>query len=100
MFSSAEEWRSGKQIWCARHEGENGPINLQTTGVLPPSFQALERKFKEAQESDGGADADVDYYFEIPLMAAKQIMGFKHDEDVPGVTDEEFDLLSKVSDRH
>jgi len=94
MFSSAEEWQAGKQIWRAEHMGEDGPINLKTSGTLPPSFAAMEQEFKAKQEAEGGKDADVDYYFEIPLTAAQTIMGFKHDEEVPGVNPEEFELLS------
>jgi hypothetical protein len=97
MFSSAEEWQAGKRVWRAEHAGENGPINLKTSGTLPPSFEAMEKEFRTQQEAEGGEEAGVDYYFEIPLTAAQTIMGFKHDEDVPGVNPEEFELLSDTA---
>lgn len=37
------------------------------------------------QLKPGGDSADVDYIFEIPLLAAKRIVGFKHDEVCPHV---------------
>ncbi|MFO1228878.1 MAG: hypothetical protein U1E75_00660 [Alicycliphilus sp.] len=49
---------------------------------------------KRAQEADG-EKAGVDHYFEIPLNAAKEVIGFKHDEDIPGVDYEGFEVLRK-----
>jgi len=95
MFSSAEYWAGGSQVWRAEHVGENGPIHLRTSGVLPPEFEAMAAKHKETQEAEGGEKANVDHYFYIPLNAAKAIIGFKHDEDVPGVDYERFEVLHK-----
>jgi hypothetical protein len=93
MFSSAEEWVAGALVWRAVHLGENGPIDLKTSGALPSSFQSTADALAAKQEAEGGKTADVDYYFEIPLSAAKAITGFKHDEKVPGLDYEKFDLL-------
>jgi hypothetical protein len=89
MFSSAQEWRSGKLVWRAEHVGENDTTNLKTSGTLPPSFEAAR------QEAEGGTDSEVDYFFEVPLVVAKALMGFKHDEELPGVDFEQFDLLAR-----
>ncbi len=32
------------------------------------------------QQSAGTAEYDVDYYFEVPLNAAKSLAGFRHDK--------------------
>lgn len=96
MFSSAEYWAAGNQVWRAEHVGENGPIHLNTSGTLPSGFEAMAAAHKEAQEADGGEKAGVDHYFEIPLNAAKEIIGFKHDEDIPGVDYEGFEVLRKA----
>ncbi len=96
MFSSAEYWAGGNQIWSAEHVGENGPIHLKTSGILPPGFEAMASVHKEAQEADGGEKAGVDHYFDIPLNAAKEITGFKHDEDITGVDYESFEVLRKT----
>ena len=97
MFSSAEYWAGGRQVWRAEHVGENGPIHLKTVGDLPAGFEAMAAAHKAAQEADGGAEADVDHYFEIPLDAAKDIIGFKHDEDVAGVDYDGFEVLRKTA---
>lgn len=96
MFSSAEYWAGGTMQWRAEHVGEDGPIHLKTTGTLPPNFEAIANAHKEQQEADGGEKADVDHYFEIPLNAAKSIIGFKHDEEIPGVDYDSFEILSKA----
>jgi len=93
MFSSAEEWVAGAMAWRAVHAGENGPMDLKTSGALPPSFQSMANALAAKQEAEGGKTAEVDHYFDIPLNAAKAITGFKHDEKVPGLDYEKFDLL-------
>jgi len=97
MFSSAEYWAGGNQVWRAEHVGENGPIHLNTSGNLPPGFEVMAAAHKQAQEAEGGEEAGVDHYFDIPLNAAKEITGFKHDNDVPGVDYESFEVLRKAS---
>ncbi|MBL8472607.1 MAG: hypothetical protein JNM98_12480 [Rhodocyclaceae bacterium] len=97
MFSSAEYWAAGIQVWRAEHVGENGPIHLKTSGALPGGFDAMAAGHKAAQEADGGEKAGVDHYFDIPLNAAKGVIGFKHDEDIPGVDYEGFEILRKAS---
>jgi hypothetical protein len=97
MFSSAAYWSGGHQVWRAEHDGENGPIHLKTSGTLPAGFAALVEARKEAQEADGGEKAGVDHYFDIPLNAAMEITGFKHDEGMAGVDYERFELLRDTS---
>ncbi len=97
MFSSAEYWAGGKQVWRAEHVGENGPIHLKTSGILPPGFEAMAAAHKEAQAVDDVEKADVDHYFDIPLNAAKAVIGFRHDEESPGVDYEGFEVLLKAS---
>ncbi len=95
MFSSAEYWAAGEQVWRAEHVGENSPVHLKTSGALPTGFEAMSAKFKDAQAAEGGDEAGVDHYFEIPLVAAREIIGFKHDEEIPGFEDEAFEILRK-----
>ncbi len=97
MFSSAEYWAGGEQVWRAEHVGENSPIHLKTSGILPRGFEVMAAEHKQAQEADGGEKAGVDHYFDIPLNAAKEVIGFKHDEDIPGVDYEGFEVLRKTS---
>lgn len=94
MFSSAEYWAGGNRVWRAEHVGEHGPMHLKTCGTLPPGFEAMAAAHREA---DGGEKADVDHYFDIPLDAAREIFGFRHDEDIPGVDYEGFEVLRELS---
>ncbi len=97
MFSSAAYWSGGNQVWRVEHVGENRPTHLQTAGILPPGFEQMAAELMQAQVAAGGEKADVDHYFDIPLNAAKEVIGFKHDEDIPGVDYEGFEVLRPTS---
>jgi hypothetical protein len=94
MASSAEFWSGGVRIWWISHEGENGPKGLSTDGTLPGTFSSIRIDMEEAQRAAGGDDADADYLFEIPLRVAQSIVGFKHDEACPHLTEGQFVVLS------
>jgi len=95
MASSSELWSSGKRKWWISHEGEDGPKGLSTDGTLPECFALIRSELEEAQRAEGGTSADVDYIFDIPLKVAQSIVGFKHDEDCPHLTDEQFVVLTR-----
>jgi hypothetical protein len=78
MFSSSEEWSGGARLWLVEHEGESGDVtDLTTQGNPPSSLPAV----RDAMMKTQGDQTDVDYGFEIPLLLAKEIVGFKHDEE-------------------
>ncbi|MDP3736110.1 MAG: hypothetical protein Q8R02_01895 [Hyphomonadaceae bacterium] len=79
MFCKASEWRDGAEIWSAEHDGDTGPA-MQTSGALPASFADVHAEMLAKQESD----KEVDFIFEVPVVLAQQIVGFKHDEELPG----------------
>jgi hypothetical protein len=64
-----------------------GPSGLEVTGRPPECLAAIRRELEAAQEADAGTDADVDHIFEIPLRVARQLVGFKRDEDYQGRVD-------------
>jgi hypothetical protein len=97
MASSSELWSSGKRVWWISHEGEDGPKGLSSEGALPECFDEIRNELEEAQRADGGEDAEVDYIFDIPLRVAKELVGFKHDEDCPGTTERRFAVLSRAT---
>jgi hypothetical protein len=94
MVSSAEQWADGARIWRAEHIGENGPIHLTAEGALPADFQSMADAQKKLQSDDGGEKSEVDHYFDIPLRAAQNIVGFKHDETDFG--DNSFEVLESI----
>jgi len=46
----------------------------------PRGSAEVRDEYSAQQAAEGGAGAGVDYYFEIPLVVAKSLVGFKHDE--------------------
>jgi hypothetical protein len=80
MYSSAELWSHGHRRWHVAHDAQKGIAHLSTSGDLPGDFAATRARFAQEQEAEGGAEADVDLYFEIPLTLAHARVGFKHDE--------------------
>jgi hypothetical protein len=67
MFSSAEEWRQGRQLWQVQHDQVSSRPALETTGNPPGDFAALKK-------SHAGK------VFDVPLQLARSITGFKHDD--------------------
>lgn len=95
MASSSECWSSGQRVWAVFHEGENGPKGLAVEGEPPPCFTEVRQKMEDTQAAEGGDAAEVDYIFEIPLLVAKALVGFKHDERCDLMVDPSFSVLSR-----
>jgi hypothetical protein len=51
---------------------------------------------EHTQAAEGGDAAEVDYIFEIPLLVAKALVGFKHDERCDLMEDPAFQILSRT----
>lgn len=94
MANSAELWSEGSQKWWISHGGEDGPKGLDFSGNLPDVFQKVKAEMEEMQGKEGGDQADVDYLFEIPLLVARSLTGFKHDE-AWHIVGNEFRIMTK-----
>jgi hypothetical protein len=79
MVSEATMYENGARTWRVTHESERGIYDLQTEGMLPPSLNAIQAEMKECQDAAGGVNADVDYLFDVPVMLAASICGYRHD---------------------
>jgi hypothetical protein len=95
MASSSEMWLGGKCKWWLSHQGENGPKGLSVEGEPPESLPKIRSEMEQAQPAAGGDKADVDHIFEIPLMIAQSIAGFKHDEDCV----DQFQILTRSAQK-
>ena len=95
MASSAELWSGGQRRWAIAHDGEDGPKGLMAEGDLPECFASIRRDLEDAQRAEGGDAAGVDHIFDIPLKVAQTLVGFKHDEACPALTEEQFVVLSR-----
>jgi hypothetical protein len=91
MFCSSALWRDGEHVWRIEHDAQKSIDHLAASGHLPADYDSIEQEHVEEQRQAGGKDADVDYFFEIPLHTAKNLVGFKHDE--ADLEDESFEVF-------
>ncbi len=96
MFSQATGWRDGRRLWCVSHEGENGPVGIDEEGTLPPEYAAIRDRLVAGQEAEGGASADVDLLFDIPVALGQAFVGYKHDELNPAFEARGFEELEET----
>lgn len=89
MVCSAEHWRDGTRRWRIEHSSEKGPAHLQADGELSEAVAAWVAGAEAAQ----AADPEVDAYFDVPLQAAQQLVGFKHDETHTALDYDSFRVL-------
>jgi hypothetical protein len=78
MFSKASFWKDGQNLWSIAHNGDTDPphADLTVTGTPPDPFASI----RDDCAKRSLTDKDVDWYFEIPLLVAKGLTGFKHDD--------------------
>jgi hypothetical protein len=100
MYSSSELWSDGRRRWRVEHDAQRSIDHCSAIGSLPEDYGATRKHFATQQEAEGGANADVDLYFEIPLVLAQSRVGFKHDEVNAQVTDGKFVALDDVALPH
>jgi len=87
MASNASCWKNGSLVWSVEHDSNKGIKHLSTKGNLPDSFQAIRTRHFEEQDSDknryktADGETSADYIFDIPIEQAKELTGFRHDEE-------------------
>ena len=91
MVSRATGWKDGQLRWSVTHDAQKGLLHLDVQGELPPEFAAI-RDGKLTEQAAG--DRDVDYLFDIPVEMARSVAGYRHDEDVPGLSGAVFEVLA------
>ena len=85
MASSAAYWSDGVEVWSIDHDANKGILHLDATGQLPGFFASVrDEKMREQQLDDAEDEGDVDHIFDVPLLVAKQLTGFKHDDQHDG----------------
>lgn len=93
MFSQATRWHHGRQVWAVTHEGEAGPVGVEEQGTLPPEYPLIRDPLMREQGAAGGAEADVDHLFDIPVKLAQALVGYRHDERSPAFEGGGFEVL-------
>jgi hypothetical protein len=92
MVMVASLWRDGKQVWRVTHDGQESARHLSTDGDVPPEFTPIRDKYlaKQAEEPE----EDVDHISDIPVELARELTGYRHDQEFPGADDgEPFEVL-------
>ncbi len=79
MFSGVECYREGAPVWSVTHNAQEGMYDLQTEGTLPEAFAEIRARLTGEQDREGGAHAEVDYIFDVPVELAMTLSGFRHD---------------------
>jgi hypothetical protein len=92
MASEASHWRGGQQVWRVAHDSQHGLEHLEIAGTLPPQFETIKAGFAK-QQLDEGPNANVDFFFSIPLELARSLTGYIHDEDMAGIGAEPYEVL-------
>lgn len=110
MCSSATGWKDGRRIWSINHNAQRGREHLETGGELPASFSSIRDRLFSKQKEENIRKAGIrrpllprkvipigemgcDYIFEIPVEVARELTGYQHDRDIPGLTGEPFEVL-------
>lgn len=80
MASAAFLYKDGAKAWDVVHLAEEGLYHLAVDGTPPALLDTIHAEMKATQDEQGGADAQVDCLFEVPLMLATALCGYRHDE--------------------
>jgi hypothetical protein len=100
MYSAAEAWRGGKRTWRIVHDAQKVSRHIECSGDPPAKYAVALDEAKMQQDVEDAGAKEVDFYFDIPLRVAKSIVGFKHDEDCPGVDYDCFTVIERAGSLH
>lgn len=76
MHSRSMLFNDGKEQWMVLHEGDEDNFHIEYSGTPADDIDALIADARSHQLADPG----VDYLFDVPLLIAQRLCGFKHDE--------------------
>jgi hypothetical protein len=75
MLSVSFYYADGQHKWTITHDSRRGLNSLEVDGEAPLSLAKLYSDAQAEQEND----TRVDYIFDVPLKAAEQVCGYRHD---------------------
>lgn len=93
MYAAASCWKNGEEIWRVVHEGDKSIDHLVSQGAPPSQLPQLRQRAQEAIGNEAGEEYPVDYFFELTANLARDLVGFRHDEDCISFPREKFQLL-------
>jgi hypothetical protein len=77
MVSMASYFSNGAKKWAVVHDSDQGLEHLDTEGVLPDQFSAIQERLLALLKADS---QPCDYIFDVPTELAQSVTGFKHDQ--------------------
>jgi hypothetical protein len=98
MVSWASGWRKGNKVWSVVHDCEKGRFHLDIKGEAPAELKGIAERLIAEQQAAGGEKADVDHVYDVPAELAKELTGYRHDQDIPGVSGDEFEVLDPTNE--
>jgi hypothetical protein len=98
MFGTASGWRNQGPIWSVTHDCEKGRFHLEIQGVVPSALEGIHGSMVRQQKAAGGEKADVDHIYDIPAELARELTGFRHDQDIPGMSGDAFEVLEPTKE--
>jgi hypothetical protein len=85
MFASTSAFNDGTLIWRIVHDAQQSQDHLAIMGTPPESLVRI----RAEQFARVNKEREVDFIFDIPISMAKEIIGFRYDEEYGSV----FDIL-------
>ncbi len=98
MCSLAAGWKNGKQLWSVIHDAQKALRHLDVSGDVPKVLAVISERLNAEQDAYSDKKPEVDYIFDIPVELAKELTGFRHDQDMPGVAGDAFEVLEPIKD--
>jgi hypothetical protein len=96
MLSSASGLKDGQTLWTVHHNAQRGELHLEVEGTPPRGLERIREVLVAKQKAASGENTGVDYLFDVPLELARDLTGFRHDADIPGVSGDVFEILEPV----
>ncbi|MDO9198493.1 hypothetical protein [Rhodoferax sp.] len=91
-FASTELWQDGARVWHVQHQGDEDSENISSEGKVPQRFHEL----LATVEPDDSETLDGHFHMDIPLILAKELSGFRHDDSNPEFDGTPFEELADL----
>ncbi len=93
MVSWASGWRKGNKVWSVVHDCEKGRFHLDIKGEAPAELKGIAERLIAEQQAAGGEKAEVDHVYDVSAELAKDLTGYRHDQDIPGASGDVLEVL-------
>ena len=91
-FASVELWRDGARVWHVQHQGDEDNQSISSQGLLPQRF----RELLATVEPEDSENLDGHFHMDVPLILAKELCGFRHDENNADFDKTPFEELAEL----